>query len=198
MMDYRIAYSRQNLLVGADSFSEIDIDDELDPGELHRKLSRQVTQMGYQISDENMGILRRPIGEAVGDVLCVLHGVATFPYANAGVVVYGMLKNQQPRNIWYETHLRVCINGEYYPMERRSNLSALVSGKVDVIERIPEEVVRKEKARWLFPEAQQALPNLKAKLSSDTSFVADFLRSQRSTRSARPGREHAGTVHETG
>jgi len=177
-MDYRIAYSRQNLLQGADYFQEIDIDDQLDPGELHRKLSRQLTQLGYQVADENMGILRRPIGEAVGDVLSVLHGVATAPFPNAGIVLYGMLKSQHVRNIWYESHIRISVIGEYYPQERRSNLSALVAGKLEVIEQIPQDVIRKEKTRWLLPHAQQALPNLSAKLSGDISLVAAFLRDQ--------------------
>ena len=177
-MDYRILFSRQKLRDGSDFFQEIDVDDSFDPGEMHRKLSRQVTLLGYQIAEDNIGIMRRPLGDAVGDVFSVLHGVTTTAVANAGIVVYGLTQKQYLRNVWYESHVRIGMSGEYYPSERRSNLSILLSGQVASLERVPEEVARKEKGRWLFPPAQQAYGQLRYKLGQDLSAVAVAVRAQ--------------------
>jgi len=177
-MDYRVEFSRQNLRREAQVFQEVDFRGGHDPSHLHRKLSRQLTQLGYQIVEENLSIARRPIGDGIGDVLGVLHGVVTTPIPNAGVITYGLMNRQHVRSVSCESHLRVAMTGEYYPQERHLNLSVMVAGRLSMYEDAPDKIWRSKKAEWMHPQAQETISALMNKLAQDVMAVVAFTRAQ--------------------
>jgi len=126
--DYRIAYSRQNLLREAHVFREVDLAGRYDPGEFHRKMSRNLTSLGFQLADENLGIVRRSVAD-VGDVLGIMHGYSAVQVPDAGHAIYGLFKNRLTYPARIESHIKVSMYGETRG-DSFSNLTVLITGRL--------------------------------------------------------------------
>lgn len=177
MMDYRIEFSRQNLKRNATLFAELQIKGPHDPAGLHRRISQRVTALGYQILDENLGIVKRPIGTTIGDVFGILHAGGQITVPHAGIVAVGLLNRHQRFGARLAQEIRVAQFGETQVEQgpgTHADLSVIVGGRIDCFAQTPA----KYSGIQYFPELLEAQALSRTSLAHNVKQLIDFLKAE--------------------